>query len=98
MIQKLSKFLVVFSVIAVMSVGLSSCSLTLPVTATSNPVGQKVGTATATGFFSILFFAQDAGIQKAARSAGITKVSTVDIKTTYILGIVTIYETIVTGD
>ncbi|GAB4340281.1 MAG: hypothetical protein OHK0038_19760 [Flammeovirgaceae bacterium] len=77
---------------------LSSCSLTLPVAATSNPVGAKVGTAKATGFLSVLFFNQDASIQKAAKNGGITKISTVDIKMGNILGLIVTYETIVTGE
>ncbi len=81
-----------------LSAMLASCSLTLPVTATSNPVGSKVGTAKATGFLGFLFFDQDASIQKAAQKAGITKISTVDLKTTSLLNIVVTHETIVTGE
>ena len=76
----------------------SSCALTLPVNATSNPVGSKVGTATATGYLGFLFFDQDASIQTAAKNGGITQISTVDIKSTSILNIVVTYETIVTGN
>ncbi len=76
---------------------LSSCSLTLPVNATSNPVGEKVGTAKATGYLGILFFDADASIQTAAKNGGITKISTVDIKQTSILNLIVTYETIVTG-
>ena len=75
---------------------LSSCSITLPVNATSNPVGSKVGTATATIVLG-LYFNQDAGIQKAAKNGGVKEISTVDIKRTNILGLVWMYETIVTG-
>jgi len=77
---------------------LSSCALTLPVNATSNPVGKKVGTATATGYLGILFFDQDASIRTAAKNGGISKISTVDIKQTSILNLVVTYETIVTGE
>lgn len=77
---------------------LASCSLTLPVAATSNPVGSKVGTATATGFFGILFFGADASIQTAAKNGNISKISTVDIKATNVLNILTNYECIVTGE
>jgi len=77
---------------------MSSCSLTLPVNATSNPVGNKVGTAKATGFFGILFFNADASIATAAKNAGITKISTVDIKYNNVLNILTTYETTVTGE
>ncbi|MDT3739565.1 MAG: TRL-like family protein [Candidatus Kapabacteria bacterium] len=85
---------VVLSIVAF----LSSCSLTLPVAATSNAVGSKVGTATATGYLGILFFDADASIQTAAKNGGISKISTVDVKMSNILGIIVSYETIVTGD
>ena len=77
---------------------MGSCALTLPVNATSNTVGSKVGTAKATGYLGFLFFDQDASIQTAAKNAGITKISTVDIKSTSILNIIVTYETIVTGE
>ena len=85
-------------VAAALATALTSCSLTLPAAATSNPVGKKVGTATATGYLGVLFFGADASIQKAAQNGGITKISTVDIKHKSILGIVVSYETIVTGE
>ncbi|MDC6483888.1 TRL-like family protein [Cyclobacteriaceae bacterium] len=75
----------------------SSCALTMPINATSNPVGNKVGSAKATGFLGILFFNADASIQTAAKNGGITEISTVDVKTTNILNIILTYETIVTG-
>lgn len=87
------------AVFAVIMAGLmASCSLTLPVAATSNPVGPKVGTAKATGYFSVLFFDADASIQTAAKNGGIKKISTVDIKMGNILGLIVTYETIVTGE
>jgi len=77
---------------------MSSCALTLPVNATSNSIGPKVGTAKATGYLGILFFDADASIQTAAKNGGIKKISTVDLKQTSILGIIVTYETIVTGE
>ena len=77
---------------------MASCSLTLPVNATSNAVGSKVGTAKATGYLGILFFDADASIQTAAKNGGISKISTVDIKTTSLLNIIVTHETIVTGE
>ena len=78
---------------------LSSCSVTVPVTATSNPVGSKVGIAKSQ---QILFFFPDGGdlsIQTAAKQGGISKISTVDFKRTMVfLNFVTAYETIVTGE
>lgn len=87
------------SIVALVAIAgmLTSCALTLPVNATSNPVGSKVGTAKATGYVG-LFFDADASIRTAAKNGGITKISTVDIKCGSILGIITTYETIVTGE
>jgi len=92
----MNKFKVLLIVLATAGM-MASCSLTLPVAATSNPVGSKVGTASGTGFLGVLFFGADASIQTAAKNAGITKISTVDLKRSDILGIITTYETIVTG-
>jgi hypothetical protein len=94
MLKKVSKLFALVAVVAM----LASCSLTLPVNATSNAVGSKVGTAKATGFLGVLFFDQDASIQTAAKNGGISKVSTVDIKQGNILGLIVTYETIVTGE
>ena len=77
---------------------MTSCSITLPVNATSNAVGSKVGTSKATGYLGVLFFDADASIRTAAKNGGITKISTVDIKHTNVLGIIYTYETIVTGN
>jgi hypothetical protein len=52
----------------------------------------------ATGFLGVFWFNQDASIQKAAKRGGISKVSTVDLKSTDILGIIQTYECIVTGE
>lgn len=84
--------------VAVATLSMTSCALTLPVNATSNTVGSKVGTAKATGYLGVLFFNQDASIMKAAKNGGITKISTVDIKVSNILNLVITYETIVTGE
>ena len=92
--KKIKMFAAMISVAAL----LSSCALTLPVNATSNPVGKKVGTATATGYLSVLFLDQDASIRTAAKNGGITRISTVDIKQTSLLGLIVTYETIVTGE
>jgi len=94
MIKKITTFVMMVAIAAVMS----SCSLTLPVNATSNPVGNKVGTAKATGFLGVLFFDQDASIRSAAKNGGITRISTVDIKHGNILNLIVTYETIVTGE
>jgi len=88
---------VVFATLTV-ALFMASCSIILPVTATSNPVGSKVGTAEATVYLGVFTFDQDASIRTAAKNGGITKISTVDIKRKDVLGIVITYETIVTGE
>ena len=82
--------------------GLSSCTVTMPLAATSNPVGSKVGISKATGYFGPvgmgLYFNQDYSIQTAAKNGGIKKISTVDVRTTNVLNLIYTYETIVTGE
>lgn len=87
-----------FSIAFAFALFLSSCSLTLPVNATGYAVGSKVGTATATGYLGVLFFNADASIRTAAKNGGITRISSVDIKQTSLLGIIVTYETIVSGE
>ena len=60
---------------------LASCSTITPVCATSNPVGSKVGEATASYLFGYLPLGDcDMSIQTAAKKGGITRISTVDSK------------------
>lgn len=82
----------------VLAAGLTSCSVTVPVNATSNPVGSKVGSASTTAIFGLFFDGGDASIRTAAKKGGISKISTVDFKSTNYLFIVGQYETIVTGE
>ena len=77
---------------------LASCSVTVPVNATSNPVGSKVGSASTTSIFGLFFDGGDASIKTAAKKGGITKISTVDFKASNYLYIIGIFETIVTGE
>lgn len=66
-----------FVMVAAIGMAMASCSTTVPITATSNPVGNKCGEATCT---RILGFggSADLGINKAAKNGGITKISHVD--------------------
>lgn len=93
MINKIKSIVALLAIVAMVS----SCALTLPVNATSNPIGDKVGTAKGTGFLGVLFFNADASIQTAAKNGGITEIATVDLKQSNVLGIIVTYETIVTG-
>jgi len=77
---------------------LTSCSLTLPVSATGNDLGSKVGTASGTCFLYQLCFGADASVATAAKNGGITKISTVDLTTKNVLGIIVTYTCTVTGE
>jgi len=77
--------------------GLASCSLSLPVAATSNPVGTKTGTSKATVILG-MGTGGDASALAAARSAGITRIATVDLRRGTFLGIVTTYTCTVNGE
>ena len=83
--------------LGLVAIFLTGCAITLPVAATSNAVGSKVGTSTATGYFGVLFFDADASIRSAAANGGITKISTVDMKVSNMFGVIMTYECIVTG-
>lgn len=77
---------------------MSSCTVMLPVSATSNPVGgSKVGTSTATSFLGF-WINPDASIRTAAANGHITKISTVDVESTNFLFIIHTYKTKVIGD
>lgn len=64
---------------------------------TSNNLGSKVGTATATNILGAIATG-DASVQKAAKSAGIRKISHVDSKKTNILGLYATYTVYVYGE
>ena len=70
----------------------SSCAtISNPVTATTNPLGSKCGVAKSTLYLGGLWSSKGAenGIDKAAKEAGITKISHVDSYTkNYFFGIV----------
>ena len=83
--------------VCAMTIMFVSCSITLPVTATSNSVGSKVGKSSATVVLGFAFD-EDASIRTAAKQGGISKISTVDMKVKNILGIIVTYETIITGE
>jgi len=104
----MKKNLMILACASTLALGLSSCAAvgttgiiytgkTDPFTATSNRLGAKVGESKTVGVLGLVAVG-NGGIQKAAQKAGITKISTVDTKTTSVLGIFTSVKTIVTGD
>lgn len=64
---------------------------------TSNQLGTKVGTSSSTGVLGLVSIG-DASIQTAANSAGIKKVSHVDVKKTSVLGLFATYTLMVYGE
>lgn len=84
---------------ALMTFGFASCTSVEPVSVGSGKIGNKRGEASGIWLFGVMPIKADTGTEKAARSAGITKVATVDVKTTVILfGLVVKKTTIVTGE
>lgn len=63
----------------------------------SNPLGTKVGQSKATNVLGLVATG-DASIDAAAKSAGIKKVSHVDVKKMSVLGIFATYTTVVYGN
>lgn len=76
---------------------LSSCCVTSPVCATSVPLGSKMG-ETSQQFVLGFAFTQGGGIQEAAKSAGITKISHIDVQTQPLYPIIGKKTTIVYGE
>jgi hypothetical protein len=89
---------IIYTSLAIATIGLSSCSLNLPVMVTDNPVGTKTGESSYKVFiFGIREFNADRSIATAAKNGGITKVATVDQKVSGKM-FSTKYSTIVTGE
>ena len=100
----MKKILSFASVVAFCMASFCSCAnyaayvdATMPVAATSNPIGKKVGTSSATNVLGIVFTG-DAGVNKAAKDGGIKKISHVDQNSKSVLGLFTTYKTIVYGE
>lgn len=78
---------------------LAGCTTVVPVTATSNPVGSKVGEATGSLLFGFIPLGSklDMSIQTAAKNGGITTISTVDEKVVDYFFVAKV-STVVTGE
>lgn len=92
------KSLKLIALLAIATVAATGCSMTVPVGATGNDVGSKVGEASGKGFLMFLNFGVDASVQSAAKNGGITKISTVDYKVDNMAGLMQTYTCIVTGE
>ncbi|MCB0563001.1 MAG: TRL-like family protein [Phaeodactylibacter sp.] len=71
--------------------------LKAPITATSNPVASKVGTAEATSILGIVATG-DASIEAAAKKAGITRISHIDYEANSVLGVFAKFTVYVYGE
>lgn len=101
-LKNVMKKIMSLAAVAICSAALfTSCGLytdyTSPVTATSNPVGKKVGMSSSTNVLYIVDTG-DGGINKAAKDGGIKKISHVDQNLFSILGIFTTRKTFVYGE
>ena len=79
------------AVVAACALASSCATISHPVTATTNPLGSKCGVSKSTLYLGGLWSSkgEENGIDKAAKSAGITKISHVDSSMkSYLLGIV----------
>ena len=95
MINKIKPMVVICAAVLFMS----ACSSIAPLAISGNPIGKKVGTAKATRVLGI-WFKGDYSAVTAAKNGGITKISTVDVRSLDIfMGIiVSTRKTIVTGE
>lgn len=78
-------------------VGAVYTGVTTPHSVTSNKLGSKVGSVKCTSILGIAAYG-DASINSAAKMAGITKISHVDVKTFSVLGVYTTQTFFVYGE
>ena len=79
------------------TLALASCTTVLPVAATSNDMGKKVGESTTTLLFNALPISGEASIASAAKNGGIKKISSVDLKVKWLV-VLTQLTAVVTGE
>lgn len=95
----MKKYGIVFLAVLVV-LAIAGCTTTVPFDLTNNTVGSKIGEATGkVNFFGALGGNADYGLQTAAKNGDITRIATVDLRVTRLLGgLFTTYTTIVTGE
>lgn len=104
----MKKFIYSIICVAIIAFTMSSCGTvglvgtiytgyTIPEAVTSNDLGTKVGEAQATSVLGIVAVG-DAGVEHAAKKAGIKKISHVDKKVISLLGLFTVEKYIVYGE
>jgi hypothetical protein len=94
----MKKLISVMALVIICFLAVGCATITSPVTATTNPVGSKIGQASGKIWLGA-FGSADVGIQAAAKNGGITNISTVDLTTKLgILGLWVEYQATVTGE
>lgn len=102
------KLLIGLIITALMAAGLAGCAtpypmgnlltnVTLPVSATDEGPGAKVGEASCASYFAMVSTG-DCGLEAAKQNGGISKISHVDWHAHNILGVIGHYKVIVHGD
>ena len=77
---------------------IGGCASLVPIAATSNPVGGKIGESSIHYIFGIFpLNIGGGGVLNAARNGGITEIATVDQKTTHYFGFWKTVTTVVSG-
>lgn len=82
----MKKFKTLVMAVATAALFASCSTTTVPIAVTSNPIGNKCGEASCTRVLLVFGGSANVGINKAAKSAGIQKVSHVDYVTKKCLG------------
>jgi hypothetical protein len=91
-----TRVLILAAVVLMMLI--TACSYNIPIGATSNALGTKVGVYTQVGYLGFPpMMSKAAAVTEAAKNGGITKISTVNYNYTWLI-FMTKYETIVTGE
>lgn len=97
--ETMKKVSIVLLVVLIGLFAMSCATYTMPISATSNEMGSKVGVATGQTFLGYFGADTETGIQQAAANGGITKISSVDFSFNVgILGFVQTYTCTVTGE
>ena len=95
----MKKTALVLVVLFALMMVMSCATYTIPVSATSNDMGSKVGVAEGSTLFGFIGGDTETGIQQAAANGGISKISSVDFSyNPGILGISQTYTCTVTGE
>lgn len=94
----MKKLVAVIGCLLIVVTLVSCATYPIPITATGNDLGPKVGRASGNIYFGMFGDASGANIPAAARNGNITRISTVDVQVSNFLNIVQKVTCVVTGD